>query len=664
MEIIQLKDNKRFIPCNYHINDDVMIPSYLDMETGALIPQNLKDDYTFWHNELDEKNEYVTFENNEIPFGSTGYCHENENLGSVAKFIDGKITYEKMKYMKVTPDGILDGPSVESRYVPCVSGVLFDRIINDVLNYNGWGEVTNSYMEVSNHMPNGGEFDIKLHDECDLKDVTWMTIQQIIQELRDLYNDYDVNSEAMLYVDSSTGRTQEGIPLTDVLEDCNEYKNELKSLEKECHTRMRKIQTDIQDGKYMDDFKTIYQASVKEVIDQAKKDSPMFCLTDIGKYKIDKFLQEYQDKKSLLEDAEKSPYEGYVTKDRILYDLNQQSSSNSTFEARYPISEKGYFEKELKLDLGSDFYSMNNPIQEMACRALNVYVQTITKDEHINIDINDAETYLKSLKIRIGLLDTLKQNLDRFYDDTDIAWHEVFQKNEAYIESGEFIERFNFLNDNGQYGELHNASSETRVKNAIRRELDKIYQNYNQELCLLDSEKEVEKQVQSVCVDKEPINLHTSQMWTTSLSKQANSLCDRLMECFEDMDPYEAMDCKDIDIDIQKNAVYEALVTMDADDIISDLEDYKSACDGVDLEQYDKIQKLLDDVLQFEKDVDSHYVQQFDSHNEGSIGAEYNMLEKEAVKEEQSEKKNVYVNVNPKNIRQVHHKKEMDDKEK
>ena len=97
MEIIQLKDNKRFIPCHYHINDDIMIPSYLDMETGALIPQNLKDDYTFWHNELDEKNEYVTFENNEIPFGLTEYCHENVNLGSVAKFIDGKINYEKMK---------------------------------------------------------------------------------------------------------------------------------------------------------------------------------------------------------------------------------------------------------------------------------------------------------------------------------------------------------------------------------------------------------------------------------------------------------------------------------------------------------------------------------------------------------------------------------------
>ena len=647
MEIIQLKDNKRFIPCNYHINDDVMIPSYLDMETGALIPQNLKDDYTFWHNELDEKNEYVTFENNEIPRTLNEYCSENKNLGSVAKFIGGHLTYENMKYMKVTPDGILDGSSVEDRYVPCVSGVLFNRIINDVLNYNGWGEVTNSSMEVSNYMSNGKECSIKLHDECDLKDVTWMTIQQIIQELRDLYNDYDVNSEAMLYVDSSTGRTQEGIPLTDVLEDCNEYKHELESLEKECRTKMREIQTEVQSGKYMDDFKTIYQESIREVINQAKKDSPIFCLTDLGKYKIDKFLQEYTEKRNLLLPSEKSPYEGYATRDQILYDLNQQALSNTTFEVKYPISEKVYFEKELKLNLGSDFYSINNPIQKMACRALDVYVQTVTKDEHINTDIHNEETYLKSLKIRIGLLDTLKQNLDQFYDDTDIAWHEVFQKNEAYIESGEFIERFNSLNDNGQHGELHNASPEVRVKNAIRRELDKIYQNYNQELCLLDSEKEVENQV-----------------WTASLSKQANSLCDRLMECFEDMDPYEAMDCKDIDIDIQKHAVYEALVTMDADDIISDLEDYKSACDGVDLEQYDKIQKLLDDVLQFEKDVDSHYVQQFDPHYEASIGAEHNMLEKETVKEEQSEKKNVYVNVNPKNIRQVHHKKEMDEKEK
>ena len=64
--------------------------------------------------------------------------------------------------------------------------------------------------------------------------------------------------------------------------------------------------------------------------------------------------------------------------------------------------------------------------------------------------------------------------------------------------------------------------------------------------------------------------------------------------------------------DTQKHTVYEALITADTDEIISDLEDYKSACAGGDLEQYDKIQKLLDDVLQFEKNVDSHYVKRFD----------------------------------------------------
>ncbi len=156
------------------------------------------------------------------------------------------------------------------------------------------------------------------------------------------------------------------------------------------------------------------------------------------------------------------------------------------------------------------------------------------------------------------------------------------------------------------------------------------------------------------------------QMWTKSLSKQADSLCDRLFECFEDMDPYEAMDCRDIDIDIQKCAVYEALVSADIDDIISDLEDYKSACSDADLEQYDKIQKLLDDVLQFEKDVDLHYVQQFDPHYTVSICTEHDMLEKGTVKEQQSGKQNVYSNVNPKSVRQVHHKKEkeVDDKEK
>ena len=88
-----------------------------------------------------------------------------------------------------------------------------------------------------------------------------------------------------------------------------------------------------------------------------------------------------------------------------------------------------------------------------------------------------------------------------------------------------------------------------------------------------------------VWINNEMIDLYKDQMWTTSLSKQANSLCDRLVECFEDMDPYEAMDCSDIDIDTQKHNVYEALVTGDTDDIITDLEDYKSACAGGDLEQ-------------------------------------------------------------------------------
>lgn len=494
MEIIQLKDNKRFIPCNYHINDDIMIPSYLDMETGALIPQNLKDDYTFWHNELEEKNEYITFEKNKIPFELTEYCDENENLGSIAQFIDGHLTYETMKCIKVTPNGILDGLSTEDRYVPCVVGVLFEQIINDVLNYNDWGEVTNSYMEVSKHMSNDGEFVIPLHDKCDLKDVTWTTIQQIIQNLRNLYNDYDVDEEAMLYVNTLTGKTRDGVPLTDVLEDCNEYKHELESLEKECRTKMREIQTEVQSGKYMDDFKTIYQASIKETIEKTKKNKPVFCLTPIGKYKIDSFLQGYTEKRNLLSPSEKSPYEGYATRDRILYDLNQQALSNPTFEARYPISEKEYYEKELKLNLGSDFYSINNPIQEMACKALDVYVQTVTKDMHIDTDIYNEDTYLKSLKMNIGLLESLKQNMDQFYDGTNLVWEEILQKSKGYIEGGEFIESFNSTSKNTEYDKLCNKTSEVRVKSAIRRELDKIYQNYVHDLNSIYSKKNDAKQ--------------------------------------------------------------------------------------------------------------------------------------------------------------------------
>lgn len=103
------------------------------------------------------------------------------------------------------------------------------------------------------------------------------------------------------------------------------------------------------------------------------------------------------------------------------------------------------------------------------------------------------------------------------------------------------------------------------------------------------------------------------------------------MECFEDMDPYEAMDCVNINMDTQKHTLYEALITSETDDIIADLEDYKSVCAGGDMEQYDKIQKLLDDVLQFEKNVDSHYIKRFDPYYAISISAVRDMLEKGTV---------------------------------
>ena len=63
-----------------------------------------------------------------------------------------------------------------------------------------------------------------------------------------------------------------------------------------------------------------------------------------------------------------------------------------------------------------------------------------------------------------------------------------------------------------------------------------------------------DEQDKPVWINNEMIDLYKDQMWTASLSKQANSLCDRLVECFEDMDPYEAMDCREIWI--RKNTQY------------------------------------------------------------------------------------------------------------
>lgn len=157
----------------------------------------------------------------------------------------------------------------------------------------------------------------------------------------------------------------------------------------------------------------------------------------------------------------------------------------------------------------------------------------------------------------------------------------------------------------------------TNLDNHIRA-MEMIYESFD------DQDK-------PVWINKEMIDLYKDQMWTASLSKQANSLCDRLMECFEDMDPYEAMDCVDINMDTQKHTLYEALITSETDDIIADLEDYKSVCAGGDMEQYDKIQKLLDDVLQFEKNVDSHYIKRFDPYYAISISAVRDMLEKGTV---------------------------------
>lgn len=41
------------------------------------------------------------------------------------------------------------------------------------------------------------------------------------------------------------------------------------------------------------------------------------------------------------------------------------------------------------------------------------------------------------------------------------------------------------------------------------------------------------EQDKPVWINNEMIDLYKDQMWTASLSKQANSLCDRLFECFE-----------------------------------------------------------------------------------------------------------------------------------
>ena len=49
------------------------------------------------------------------------------------------------------------------------------------------------------------------------------------------------------------------------------------------------------------------------------------------------------------------------------------------------------------------------------------------------------------------------------------------------------------------------------------------------------------------------------------------------------------------------------------------------------MEQYDKIQKLLDDVLQFEKNVNSNYVKRFDPHYAMSISAVRDLLVKGTV---------------------------------
>lgn len=265
----------------------------------------------------------------------------------------------------------------------------------------------------------------------------------------------------------------------------------------------------------------------------------------------------------------------------------------------------------------------------------------IAKDEYLlSLDDNAGILESKALDIVVGYgrvkggVSGLWENQQAEYYHDNYLYHEVFEriaqmefennlKNEVLDQNNEYkyqmLSRLQcdcqYFLGNGNCHEKHLWAN--NLDNHILA-MKMIYESFNE-------------QDKPVWINNEMIDLYKDQMWTASLSKQANSLSDRLMECFEDMAPYEAMDCRDIDMDTQKHTVYEALVTGEVDDIIADLEEYKSACAGGDLEQYDKIQKLLDDVLQLEKNVNSNYVKRFDPHYAISISAVRDTLEKGTV---------------------------------
>lgn len=129
-----LNNSDRFVLCEYHAlipseilknKIDVTIPSYLDMETGALIPQNNEDSYTIYMEKANQLNGYifptiyqfVTFDEDKLPHNFKKYSEDGESL-EVCEFVPASTTYNKEN-------------------IPCVMAIAIESCVRNILEQHG-----------------------------------------------------------------------------------------------------------------------------------------------------------------------------------------------------------------------------------------------------------------------------------------------------------------------------------------------------------------------------------------------------------------------------------------------------------------------------------------------------------------------------------------------
>lgn len=288
-----LNNSDRFVLCEYHAlmpseilknKIDVTIPSYLDMETGALIPQNDEDSYTIYMEKANQLNGYifptiyqfVTFDEDKLPHNFKNCSAYGESL-EVCEFVPANTTYNKEN-------------------IPCVMAIAIESCVRNILEQHGW-EVRESgdtyhFLAV---MSGGFSFTLPFSvSELTQYPLDYEYLYKKLNALHQYALKYDAELHAKQIMDVEE-KICSGIFIDEVLDDCNEYKERLISVTEICLNKWREIYSQIQHGTFRNEFEKEYNTyekqfeNIKEIND----------IQAFARYNVEEALLDYEQQKGL-----------------------------------------------------------------------------------------------------------------------------------------------------------------------------------------------------------------------------------------------------------------------------------------------------------------------------------------------------------------------------